>query len=62
MGGVVTLSGEGLTESEESWGEDTLYRPAGEVTYENKKLKWIPYFAWANRGEGEMAVWIRKSS
>ncbi len=62
LGGVVTLSGEGLTESEESWGEDTLYRPAGEVTYENKKLKWIPYFAWANRGEGEMAVWIRKSS
>ena len=22
----------------------------------------IPYFAWSNRGEGEMAVWLRRSS
>ncbi len=22
-------------------------------------LKFIPYFAWANRGEGEMRVWVR---
>lgn len=22
-------------------------------------LKLIPYFAWANRGEGEMRVWLR---
>ncbi|WP_420888780.1 hypothetical protein [Cohnella candidum] len=21
----------------------------------------IPYFAWANRGKGEMAVWVRDS-
>ena len=23
-------------------------------------LKWIPYFAWANRGENDMEVWIRE--
>ena len=23
------------------------------------KLKFIPYYAWANRGEGEMSVWVR---
>jgi DUF1680 family protein len=23
------------------------------------KLTAIPYYAWANRGQGEMAVWIR---
>ncbi len=22
-------------------------------------LKFIPYYAWANRGEGEMSVWVR---
>ncbi|WP_372513900.1 hypothetical protein [Shouchella clausii] len=22
-------------------------------------LQFIPYYAWANRGEGEMAVWLR---
>jgi len=23
-------------------------------------LKFIPYFAWANRGEGEMRVWVNE--
>lgn len=25
-----------------------------------KKLKWIPYYVWANRGENEMQVWVRE--
>lgn len=25
-----------------------------------KKIKWIPYYSWANRGENEMRVWIRE--
>ena len=25
-------------------------------------LKFIPYFAWANRGEGEMLVWVRSGA
>lgn len=32
------------------------YAPAQEST---AALKFIPYFAWANRGEGEMRVWVR---
>lgn len=27
--------------------------------YERTTLTWIPYYAWANRGEGEMQVWTR---
>ena len=23
------------------------------------RLRWIPYYAWANRGVGEMRVWLR---
>lgn len=32
-----------------------------EVIIENKHLTAIPYYAWANRGSGEMAVWIPRS-
>ena len=31
------------------------YRPP---VYEERPLVMIPYFAWANRGENEMAVWF----
>lgn len=32
------------------------YAPAKEAP---AALKFVPYYAWANRGEGEMAVWVR---
>ena len=28
------------------------------VSTENKTLTAIPYYAWANRGKGEMTVWF----
>lgn len=31
------------------------------VTVESKKLTAIPYYAWANRGSGEMAVWLSRT-
>lgn len=34
----------------------TCYAPPKETPAE---LKFIPYYAWANRGEGEMSVWVR---
>ena len=24
------------------------------------QINWIPYYLWANRGEGEMEVWLRE--
>ena len=42
-------------------GTDTgLYTLYKKVQYENTELTWIPYYTWANRGEGEMQVWIRE--
>ncbi len=32
-----------------------------DVVVENKRLTAIPYYAWANRGSGEMAVWIPRT-
>lgn len=57
--GVVTLTGEGERIRTASWGEETLYRPYEAPAFEKKKLKWIPYYSWANRMPGEMAVWVR---
>lgn len=37
---------------------DKLYFAHTRTEYDRTTLTWIPYFAWANRGEGEMRVWI----
>ncbi len=36
-----------------------LYQDYERPAEEDITLKLIPYYAWANRGEGEMAVWFR---
>lgn len=40
-------------------GYDGLYREMNDA-YEETTIKLIPYYAWNNRGEGEMAVWLRQ--
>lgn len=40
---------------------DRLYMPYGKTECESAVMKLIPYYAWANRGEGEMRVWGRVS-
>ena len=39
---------------------DGLYR-VWAPEYEETEVTAIPYYAWGNRGEGEMAVWLRKA-
>ena len=57
--GVVTLTTEGKKISSEGWDESTLYRPFRGNVYDDVTLKFVPYYSWANRGEGEMLVWVR---
>lgn len=57
--GVVTLKTRGKRLSEKNWGEEVLYRPYQGKTYEKQELTFIPYYAWTNRGVGEMTVWVR---
>ncbi len=40
----------------ESW--DSLYRPATETATRTIRAQFIPYYAWGNRGGGEMTVWV----
>ncbi|PPV04877.1 hypothetical protein XBLMG947_3914 [Xanthomonas bromi] len=38
---------------------DTLYRyDAADPQWQPQRLRFVPYFAWSNRGEGEMRVWV----
>ena len=37
----------------------SLYRDYAPPVEEDEVLTLIPYYAWANRGEGEMTVWLR---
>ncbi len=55
LDGVMTLTAQGLRDE----GTDTLYTDE-ETTKTPQELTFVPYFAWGNRGKGEMRVWIRK--
>jgi len=55
--GITTISFTGKREKD--WAEDTLYRSC-QTDMEDKKITLIPYYAWANRNAGEMAVWLNR--
>ena len=55
--GLYSVKLEGFIDKAES----ALYFPACDSDREKKSLKFIPYFAFANRGESDMLVWVRKA-
>ncbi|HEX7057654.1 MAG TPA: beta-L-arabinofuranosidase domain-containing protein, partial [Bacilli bacterium] len=58
LGGVQVLTAQGKRfEADGQWREKLYRSDAAEKTVP-VKIKLIPYFAWANRGVGEMRVWI----
>jgi DUF1680 family protein len=50
LNGVVVIKGEA----------EALSEKGGKVVIEKKPLTLIPYYAWANRGKGEMTVWLAR--
>ncbi len=54
---VIALRAEGWRQKKAQ--NTTLYYPHRRTEYERTTLTWIPYYTWANRGEGEMQVWTR---
>ncbi len=52
LNGVVVIKGEAEAVSEK----------AGKIVSEKKPVTLIPYYAWANRGKGEMAVWLAREA
>jgi len=55
LGDIIVLTADGTKET----GSNDLYSEKKPIT-ETVKLKAIPYYAWGNRGIGEMRVWIRE--
>ena len=53
---VLKVSGKRQEPSGEGTGLYTEYVPAAET---DTTITLLPYYAWNNRGEGEMSVWIR---
>ncbi|WP_372772553.1 glycoside hydrolase family 127 protein [Mangrovibacterium sp.] len=55
---MIALKGEGVLLTGSSW-KNKLYQP---VNLDEKAtriaLSFVPYYAWDNRGKGEMSVWI----
>jgi DUF1680 family protein len=58
LGGIVTIEGQSLTARRGEW-PDTLYQNENDaIRTEKSEFTAIPYFANANRRQGEMQVWI----
>jgi DUF1680 family protein len=52
LNGVETLKGRAFS---------VVQQPDGSLVKTEQDFKAIPYFAWANRGKGEMTVWLANS-
>ena len=55
---IVALEGRALFQDSDVW-KGSLYRPLSTSdTMEELEIRLIPYFAWGNRGQSEMSVWM----
>lgn len=53
---IAALEGTALLNEQASW-EGVLYRPVN-AGGKSVNIRLIPYYAWGNRGKGEMTVWM----
>jgi len=54
---LVSIDAEAVIKSDNSWNK-TLYKPLNSKDATAVPVKLIPYFAWGNKGKGEMTVWM----
>ncbi|MFT3780584.1 MAG: glycoside hydrolase family 127 protein [Nibricoccus sp.] len=55
---LLTLSTQALDLQRGAWNDSTLYREASPQKPRQIRVKLIPYFAWGNRGDTDMTVWM----
>lgn len=55
--GMISVTVSGVKEIEQP--DEPLYVPFGTAEMQEVQAKFIPYYAWANRGASAMAVWVR---
>ena len=57
LDGVTVIEASLTSRSAGDWN-GKLYRPMNDVKEQSVDIRLIPYFAWSNRGESEMSVWL----
>jgi DUF1680 family protein len=57
LGGVTVIDTTAFAQPSSDWSGQ-LYRPIARGKQRDIPVRFIPYFAWSNRGESEMSVWI----
>jgi DUF1680 family protein len=55
LGGLTTISGNVLLRSDEKEG---MYRTLTKPKWDTVEATFVPYYAWSNRGQSEMTVWL----
>ena len=63
LGGLVVLEGQAVAVADPDWSAEpydspVLYKEYAPAASRPVRLKLIPYYAWANRGVGQMTVWM----
>ncbi len=58
--GILSIRADAVRENEDSWDEYELYRDGSANRETPMKALFVPYYAWNNRGDGEMLVWVRE--
>ena len=57
LSGVTVIEANALAKPSGEW-EGKLYRPLRGGPSREIKVRFIPYYAWSNRGPSEMSVWL----
>jgi hypothetical protein len=57
LDGITVLEGVALQQPGQPW-QDTLYREISKEEPKEVVIRFIPYYAWGNRGKSEMTVWM----
>jgi len=57
LGGVAVIEADVLAKPSGDWS-DKLYRPVEPRPEKKIHVRFIPYYAWSNRGPSEMSVWL----
>ena len=62
LGGIPTLACDAKRLTETGWDEYETYCDRHVPVKEDVRAVFVPYYAWNNRGTGEMLVWVREEA
>jgi len=55
---LTALEGEAIVVNNKKWNNDTLYRELQKADEKKVRIRLIPYYAWDNRGNQDMSLWL----